>query len=133
MRQGSMALAVVVAVALCAASLAVAQAQGIKRTVLQRSDIAGTEPHECVLATAELEPGASVGKHFHHGVEVAYVAQGEIELLVDGEAPRRFKVGDSYRVPARQPHDGKNVGATPAKVVATYVIEKGKPLAEPVK
>jgi len=66
-------------------------------------------------------------------VELGYVAEGEAELLVEGEAPRKMKAGDSYLIPAKKPHDARNAGSGTVKVVATYVVEKGKPLAEPVK
>jgi quercetin dioxygenase-like cupin family protein len=115
-------------------TLAVAQAPGIKRAILQRFDVdpAG-EPKECVFGTAELPTGGAVGKHIHHGVEVGYVQEGEGDLLVDGEPPRKVKAGDSYQIPARRPHDARNTGPGAMKLVATWVVEKGKPLAEPVK
>ncbi len=112
---------------------ALAQAPGIKRTLLQRVDLEGHEPKECVLGSAEIPAGGSAGKHFHHGIEVGYVAEGEAEILVDGEAPRRVRAGESYAIPARRPHDARNTGAGVVKVVATYVVEKGKPLAEPAR
>ena len=56
--------------------------------------------------------------------------QGGFELLVDGEAPRQVKAGDSYKVPPRVVHDAKS-GPEGAKVIATYVVEKGQPLASP--
>lgn len=118
---------------LAVASLAAAQAPGIKRTLLQRTDLQGSEPKECVLGAAEIPAGGSAGKHFHHGVELGYVAEGEAELLIEGEPPRKMKAGDSYLIPARKPHDARNAGSGTVKVVATYVVEKGKPLAEPVK
>ena len=116
-----------------AAALALAQAQGIKRTILQRADVTGSESKECVFAMAEISPGATVGKHIHPGFEVAYVAQGELDLMVDGEPTKHLKAGDSYQIDVRKPHDGRNTGTTPAKVIVTYVVEKGQPLAQPVK
>jgi quercetin dioxygenase-like cupin family protein len=121
--------------ALCvaAAAVALAQAPGIKRTILQRVDSDGPEAKECVLALAELAPGAAIGRHIHHGYELGVVAEGEGELLVDGEAPRRVKAGDSWKIDPRKPHDARNSGTAPLKVVATYLVEKGKPLAEPAR
>jgi quercetin dioxygenase-like cupin family protein len=116
-----------------ASAVAVAQAPGIKRTVLQRQDVTGPEEKECVFATADIEPGVSVGKHFHPGHELAYVAQGELDLMVEGEPVRHLKAGDTYRIEVRKPHDARNVGTTPTKVVGTYLVEKGQPLATPVK
>jgi quercetin dioxygenase-like cupin family protein len=116
-----------------AAALAVAQAPGVKRTVLQRADVAGPEAKECVFGMADIEPGQSVGKHIHHGFEVAYVVQGQVDLMIDGEETRHLKAGDSYRVDVHRPHDARNTGSEPVRVVASWVVEKGKPLAEPVK
>jgi quercetin dioxygenase-like cupin family protein len=115
------------------ASVALAQAPGIKRSVLQRVDVTGPEQKECVLGTAEMGPGGTTGRHIHHGFEVGVVTEGEGEFLVDGQAPRKVKAGDSYRIEARVPHEAKNAGGGTFKVVATWVVEKGKPLAEPVK
>jgi len=129
-RMGLTLGAVVAALAL---SVALAQGQGIKRTLMQRVDVVGPEQKECVLGTAELAPGGSTGKHIHHGFEVGYVMEGEAELTIEGEGTKQLRAGDSYRVDARKPHDARNTGAAPAKLVASWVVEKGKPLAEPVK
>jgi len=115
-----------------AAALALAQAPGIKRTILQRTDAA--PEHECVFGTAELAPGAASGKHIHHGVELGYVIEGQLDLTVEGEsAPRHLKAGDSFRMEVRKPHDARNTGSGTLKVISAWVVEKGKPLAEPVK
>jgi quercetin dioxygenase-like cupin family protein len=63
-------------------------------------------------------------------MESGYVLEGEMTLLVDGQPPKQLKAGDSYQIPVAAPHDGKS-GARGAKVIATYVVEKGKPLATP--
>jgi quercetin dioxygenase-like cupin family protein len=115
------------------ASAALAQAPAIKRSLLQRVDVTGPEQKECVLGTAEIGPGGTTGRHIHHGFEVGVVTEGEGELLVDGQAPRKVKAGDSYRIDTRVPHEARGAGGGTLKVVATWVVEKGKPLAEPVK
>lgn len=103
------------------------QAQNIKRTPLQRFEVPGTA-YETVIGLAEIAPFVSIGRHTHPGPESGYVIQGGFELLVDGEPPRMLKAGDSYKVAAGTIHDAKT-GAEGAKVIATYVVEKGKPLA----
>ncbi len=113
-------------------TVALAQSQ-YKRAILQRADVTGAEAKECVFGSAELPPGTNIGKHIHHGFELGYVTGGEAELTVEGEPPRRVKEGDSWRIDALRPHDARSVGTTPFKVVAAWVVEKGKPLAEPVK
>ena len=118
-------------VALAAAGWA--QAPGIRRVLLQRVDVEGPEQKECILGTAEVAPGGASGRHFHHGTEVGYVVEGQAELAVDGESPRRLGPGDSFRIEARRPHEARNVGPTPLRVVSAWVVEKGKPLAEPAR
>src|ERR1019366_8317860 len=54
-------------------------------------------------------------------------------LEVEGKAPVTLNAGDYFFVPAGIVHDGRNVGSGKAKVLATYIVEKGKPIATPVK
>jgi quercetin dioxygenase-like cupin family protein len=115
--------------ALLAACASVAQAPGIKRTLLQRTDIGNNM--EVILGIAEIAPGGSTGRHSHFGVETGYILAGTGSLEIDGEAPRIFNAGDSYTIPAGKVHDAKTVGDVPGKVLAVYVVEKGKPLATP--
>jgi len=106
---------------------------GVKRALLQRIDVPVSPQHECVFGSAELAPGASIGRHFHDGYEIGYVLEGEAEVTVDGEPAKHMKAGESYRIDPRKPHDVRNVGTGPAKAIATWIVEKGKPLATPVK
>ena len=112
------------------ASQGSAQTPGIKRTLLQRTEIPG-ENREVVLGLAEIAPGFSAGRHTHPGVETGYVLEGMAALEIDGEPGRVLKAGDSYAIPAGKIHDARALGEAPVKVLATYVVEKGKPLASP--
>ncbi len=107
------------------------QTQNIKRIPLQRFEVPGTA-YETVIGIAEIAPNVAIGRHTHPGPESGYVIEGGFELLIDGEQPRMLKAGDSYVVPPNAVHDAKS-SAAGAKVLATYVVEKGKPLASPVK
>jgi quercetin dioxygenase-like cupin family protein len=102
----------------------------IKRTVLQQTDlsIAG---REVVTAKAEFPAGGSTGLHTHPGDEISYVAQGTVELVVDG-GTKIYKAGEAFHVDAGKVHEAKASGG-PAVVIANYVIEKGKPATTPVK
>ncbi len=111
------------------AAVALAQASGIKRTLLQRIDVG--DNREAILALAEIPPGAAAGRHTHPGVEFGYVVEGSASLEIEGETPKLLKAGDSYRIPAGKVHDAKTVGDKTVKVLATYVVEKGKPLSTP--
>ncbi len=108
---------------------AATQTSGIKRIPLQKFDVPGTN-YETVIGIAEISPNIMIGRHTHAGVESGYVLEGELVLMVAGQPERTLKPGDSYQVPAGAVHDAKG-GAQGGKVIATYVVEKGKPLATP--
>lgn len=108
------------------------QAPVFKRTMLQKHDLSA-KGREAVQVLAEFAPGAAAGKHTHPGEEMGYILEGTLNLEVVGQKPLMLKAGDTFFVPSGVVHDGKNVGKGPAKVLATYVIEKGKPIATPVK
>jgi quercetin dioxygenase-like cupin family protein len=108
---------------------AAAQTQTIKRTPLQKFDVPGTN-YETVIGMAEIVPNVNIGKHTHPGPESGFMLDGDMTLLVDGQPPLVVKTGDSYKIAPGAVHDAKT-GAKGAKVIATYVVEKGKPLATP--
>jgi quercetin dioxygenase-like cupin family protein len=108
---------------------AATQTQTIKRTPLQKFDVPGTN-YETVIGMAEIVPNVNIGKHTHPGPESGFMLDGEMTLLVDGQPPLVVKKGESYKIAPGAVHDAKT-GASGAKVIATYVVEKGKPLASP--
>jgi quercetin dioxygenase-like cupin family protein len=112
-------------------ALQIAQAQtpapAIKRTILQRTDVGGNQ--ETILGLAEIAPGGSTGKHSHPGIETGYVLEGSATLEIEGMPAIAMSAGTSYLIAAGKVHDAKNTGSVPVKVLATYVVEKGKPLA----
>jgi len=122
-------LLLVVAIGGLAATL-YAQQPGFTRKMMQDQDVSATNRH-AVQVIAEFVPGGAAGKHTHPGEELGYVLEGTLELQITGQPPRTLKAGDVFYVPAGVVHDGKNVGSGPAKVLATYVVEKGKPVATP--
>lgn len=106
-----------------------APTSNIKRTMLQKVDVPGTN-YDTFTAIAEIAPSASIGRHTHPGPETGYLIEGTMTLLIDGMPPKTLNAGDSYQVPAGAIHDGKS-GDKGAKVMAVYVVERGKPLASP--
>jgi len=107
-----------------------AQQPGFTRKLVQDQNLSIPDRH-AVQALAEFVPGGAAGRHTHPGEELGYVVEGTLELLIDGQPPRTVKAGESFFVPAGMVHDGRNVGSGPAKVLATYIVEKGKPVASP--
>jgi quercetin dioxygenase-like cupin family protein len=109
-----------------------AQQPGFKRVPLQKQDLS-VPGREVVQARAEFDPGASVGQHTHPGEEIGYVLEGTLQLEVAGKPSATLKAGDAFFVPPETIHSAKNAGTGPAKVLSSYVVEKGKPLSTMVK
>src|SRR5262245_40661126 len=105
------------------------QTATIKRIPLQKFDVPGTN-YETVIGIAEIVPNVNIGRHTHPGPESGYMLEGEMVLLIDGQPEKTVKVGESYQVPSGAIHDARS-GPQGTKVIATYVVEKGKPLASP--
>jgi quercetin dioxygenase-like cupin family protein len=114
-----------------AAQQAPVQPSPIKRIPLQKFDVPGTN-YETVIGIAEIVPNVLIGRHTHPGPESGYMLEGDIVLMIEGQPEKTVKAGESYQVPPGAIHDAKS-GANGAKVIATYVVEKGKPLASPAK
>jgi quercetin dioxygenase-like cupin family protein len=105
---------------------------GTARTDLQRHDLS-TKGWETLQARVDFAPGASFPNHKHPGEEIIYVLEGTLEYQVAGKAPVTLKAGDVLFVPYGVVHAARNVGSGPGAELATYVVEKGKPLTELVK
>ena len=103
-----------------------------KRTPLQKHELTA-QGREGVQVLAEFAPGAAAGKHTHPGEEMGYILEGTLHLEIEGKPPVTLNAGQAFFVPANTVHDGKNVGKGPLKVLATYIVEKGKPVASPAR
>jgi len=109
------------------------QTAAIKRTILTRADVPSSTTHEAVMGIAEIPPGATSGRHFHHGIEIGYVIEGSIVAEHEGRPTATVKAGESFSNALTAIHEAKNPGTSPARILAVYIVEKGKPLAEPAK
>ena len=102
----------------------------VTRKILSQAD--GPAPgYETLLVEATIEAGVTVGRHTHPGIESAYVLEGGFELPVEGQPTRTLKAGDGFQIPPHTPHAGGKPGSAKTRVLITYVLEKGKPLASP--
>jgi quercetin dioxygenase-like cupin family protein len=108
------------------------QPQGITRTDLQRHDLSAPG-REAVQVRVDLAPGVAFGNHTHPGEEIIYVLQGTLEYQLEGKPPVTLKTGDVLFIPAGTVHSAKNVGSGTGSELATYIVEKGKPLLTLVK
>jgi quercetin dioxygenase-like cupin family protein len=106
---------------------AIAQQTGIKRTVIRTFDY--PPGYTTITGIVELAPNTCSGRHTHPGIDSGYVMEGDFVLKIDGKPEQTLKVGDSYQTLPQEPHDACSVSGN--KLLDTWVIEKGKPLASP--
>jgi quercetin dioxygenase-like cupin family protein len=107
--------------------MATQQIPGLTRIDLQQHDLS-VPGREVIQNRVEIEPDAPAIRHWHPGEEVIYVVEGTLEYEIDGEASRTVNAGEALTVPAERVHGVRNVGDGNAVELATYVVEKGKPL-----
>jgi len=129
-------MAVAVAVLLAgnglALNMAQAQQSGVKRTDLQQHDLS-IPGREVVQVRVDIAPGVLAPNHNHPGEEIVYVIEGLLEYQLEGKPPVTLKAGEVLFIPAGTIHSAKNVGSANAAELATYIVEKGKPLVTLVK
>jgi quercetin dioxygenase-like cupin family protein len=121
--------AALVAAGLWAATAASAELPGTSRTDLQRHDLSAPG-REVIQVLVEFAPGASAARHSHPGEEIVYVVEGVLEYQLDGKPPVTVKAGEVLFIPNQGVHAVRNVGPGKAAELATYIVEKGKPLLE---
>jgi quercetin dioxygenase-like cupin family protein len=127
-----MAMTALILGSVLALHVARAQQAGIKRTDLQRHDLS-VPGREAVQVRVDLAPGVAFGKHTHPGEEIIYVLEGSLEYEIEGKPPVTLKAGDVLFIPAETIHSARNVGSGTGSELATYIVEKGKPLLTLVK
>lgn len=109
-----------------------AQQPSVERKVLIQQDV--TVPgYQSVLVAVTIPVGGREGRHTHPGTVLVHVQEGALTLDHDGRPTLTYKAGESFWVEAGKVHEGINRGATPAKAIASFVVEKGKPLTTQVK
>jgi quercetin dioxygenase-like cupin family protein len=109
--------------------MGVQQAPGLWRTDLQQHDLSAAG-REVVQNRVEIGPEAPSIRHKHPGEEIIYVLEGTLQYQVDGQAPTTVEAGEVFFVPAETVHAVRNIGSGNAAELATYVVEKGKPLVQ---
>jgi quercetin dioxygenase-like cupin family protein len=100
---------------------------GLTRTDLQRHDLS-FPGREVIQNRVDITPDAPPLRHKHPGEEIIYVLEGTLEYSIDGREPATFNPGEVLLVPAETVHSVRNVGGGNAAELATYIVEKGKPL-----
>ncbi len=122
-----MGVAMLIAGSGVALDTAQAQQPGTKRTELQRHDLSAPG-REVIQVRVDFDPGYVAPRHTHPGEEIIYVLEGTLEYRIEGQPTATVKPGDVLFVPAGAIHSAKNIGTGNGAELATYVVEKGKPL-----
>jgi quercetin dioxygenase-like cupin family protein len=122
-----MGLAILIGGGAVAPDMVQAQQPGSRRTDLQRHDLS-TPGREVVQVRVDFDPGYVSPRHTHPGEEIIYVLEGTLEYDIGSKPPVRVQAGDVLFVPAGTIHSAKNIGSRNGAELATYVVEKGKPL-----
>jgi len=112
---------------LLAMNLAQSQQGGVTRANLLRQDLS-ISGREVIQVRVDLAPGVEFPAHSHPGEEVAYVIEGLLEYKLEGKPAVTLRPGESLFIPSGTIHSAKNVGSGNAAELATYIVEKGKPL-----
>jgi quercetin dioxygenase-like cupin family protein len=129
-----LALTLLAGVAMGAVGMQTLQAEPeIARNVLQHADLTGTTTTEVYMTEITAQPGTVFQRHVHHGDEFTYVLQGSAEVDIAGEGAKTYKAGDTIHVTRETVHGGKVTSDGPLKLLAVHIVDKGKPLADPVK
>ena len=102
---------------------------GVKRTDLQRHDLSIAD-RETIQARIDIAPGVTAPWHRHPGEEVIYVLEGTLEYQLEGKSPATYKAGEVLFIPAGVAHKAYNPGKANGAELATYIVEKGKPLVQ---
>jgi quercetin dioxygenase-like cupin family protein len=99
----------------------------IARTHLMKRDLS-IPGREVVQVRVDFPSGVVAARHNHPGEELVYVIEGVLEYQLEGKPPVTLKAGDVLFIPYGAHHAVKNVGSGRAAELATYIVDKGKPL-----
>ena len=125
-------LAAIVFTAPVAAQQAPVSPAPVERTPIGKTEVPGSN-YEVVTAMVTIQPGFKTGRHNHPGTVQVQMLDGEFWLALDGQPEKTYKSGQSFEVPNQAIHSEGALGTVPAKLIAVYVVEKGKPLVNPIK
>jgi quercetin dioxygenase-like cupin family protein len=110
-----------------AASFAQVSSPGFEAKPMQVSPISGVEDKEVAFINVSMAPGASSPRHTHPGDCYGAVVEGTVELVVEGSETKRFTGGQAWHGARGPVHYFRNVGDTPARLINTLIVDKGKP------
>jgi quercetin dioxygenase-like cupin family protein len=87
---------------------------------------------EVEMVSITVPPGAGNEFHRHPGDQWTAVQEGEITFTIKGQPPVVLKAGEGNYVPRGIVHRQQNFSDKPARYVVINILDKGRPVAEPV-
>lgn len=100
----------------------------LTRTELLRSP-SSIPGRQIVQVLTEIPPGVSSGWHLHPGEEVGYIVAGTVEMSIEGRATLTLQAGDGFLIPPRTRHNALDVGEVTGRMLSTYIVDPGEPVA----
>lgn len=114
-----------------------ADLSGITSTVVLKTTTTGDgvplvypagEP-QITSRVVEFAPGTETSLHRHPTPLYAYILEGELTLLSEGQPVRRFKAGEAF-METSQWHVGRNETDKPLRLLSVYMGATTLPLSE---
>jgi quercetin dioxygenase-like cupin family protein len=100
----------------------------LRRVEIQRA--ASSVPgRDIVQVLTTIPAGVESGWHLHPGEEVGFILAGTVELQVRGRPTVTLHRGEGFLVPPRTPHNARDVGPDDGRMLSTYFVQTGEPLA----
>lgn len=100
----------------------------LARREVQRSS-SSIPGREIVQVETLIPAGVESGWHVHPGEEVGYIVAGRVAMMVRGRADVILNAGDGFLIPPRTPHNARDLGPKTGRMLSTYIVETGQPLA----
>jgi quercetin dioxygenase-like cupin family protein len=100
----------------------------LKRTEVQHSG-SSIPGREIVQVLTEIPVGVASGWHIHPGEEVGYIMAGTVQMEIRGHPTLTLHTGDGFLIPLRTPHNATDLGPGTGRMLSTYIVEIGQPLA----
>ena len=100
----------------------------LTRREVQRSP-SSIPGREIVQVETLIPVGVESGWHVHPGEEVGYIVVGQVEMKVQGRATVVLNAGDGFLIPPRTPHNARDLGPETGRMLSTYIVETGQPIA----
>ena len=109
-----------------------APAPNVQRRVLLTQDLQ-IPNYQTVLVEVTIPSGGREGRHTHPGSVVVFVQEGQMTIDQEGIASKTYMPGESFFIPAGKVHEGINNGNSRVRAIASFVVEKGKPMTSQVE